>query len=341
MSGKKLQFWAGIGISLLCLLFLLRQMDMVKLVAAFSAMDWRLIPLAVLITFISYFFRAIRWGALLKPMKSVPLPSLYAATIIGYMANNILPARLGELARAHLLARREGLPTSSVFATLVVDRLWDGFTVLGMLVLTLMTLRLPPEMAGVQHSLEVGGYLMTGIYLAALLVLFLLKQQTALARRLIGFFCSPFPVAWGEKLLSMMETFLSGLRPGSRQGIVLIFLTSIMIWGTALWPVDLVLRSFGIALPVAGSMLILVFLVFAVMVPASPGYIGTYHLACVYGLKAFALEGEQAMSIAIVMHGLNFFPVIIAGTCCLVAQKLSLSSLSETDDLEIEQKDQI
>jgi uncharacterized membrane protein YbhN (UPF0104 family) len=89
----------------------------------------------------------------------------------------------------------------------------------------------------------------------------------------------------------------------------------------------LVLRAFGINLPLAGAMLILVFLVFAVMVPASPGFIGTYHAACVYGLKAFDVPLEKAMSIALVMHGINFFPVIIAGFYYLAKDRISFASL--------------
>jgi hypothetical protein len=75
-------------------------------------------------------------------------------------------------------------------------------------------------------------------------------------------------------------------------------------------------------------MFIMVFLVFAVMVPASPGYVGTYHAACVYGLMAFNIQKEKALSVALVIHGVSFFPVILAGFYCLWRENISLADVS-------------
>jgi uncharacterized membrane protein YbhN (UPF0104 family) len=93
-------------------------------------------------------------------------------------------------------------------------------------------------------------------------------------------------------------------------------------------PVDLALRSFGIELPVNGVLFILIFLVFAVMVPASPGFVGTYHYACVTALKAFNVQSDKALSVALVIHGISFFPVIVAGFYHLWREKLSLSGIN-------------
>jgi uncharacterized protein (TIRG00374 family) len=113
-----------------------------------------------------------------------------------------------------------------------------------------------------------------------------------------------------------------------------LLLTSIVIWIFAIWPVDLLLLSFGINLPITASMFIMVFLVFAVMVPASPGYVGTYHAACVYGLMAFNIEKEKALSIALVIHGVSFFPVILLGFYCLWNDKFTLSELRKKSSQE-------
>jgi uncharacterized membrane protein YbhN (UPF0104 family) len=89
----------------------------------------------------------------------------------------------------------------------------------------------------------------------------------------------------------------------------------------------MVLRGFGIVLPLSASMFILVLLVFAVMVPAAPGFIGTYHIACYTGLSAFGVAETKAVSIALVLHGCAFFPVIVAGFYHLWRGKMSLGSL--------------
>jgi uncharacterized membrane protein YbhN (UPF0104 family) len=98
--------------------------------------------------------------------------------------------------------------------------------------------------------------------------------------------------------------------------------------------VDLLLRSFGIILPITASMFIMVFLVFAVMVPASPGYVGTYHAACVYGLMAFNIQKEKALSIALIIHGVSFFPVIVLGAYFLWIDKFSLSEIRSKSSQE-------
>ncbi len=94
------KLWLGIGISLIFVVLLLLKIDFGKLLAAFREMDWRYLLPAVGFTFISYYFRAVRWRFLLLPIKKTLMDNLFAATIIGYMANNLLPARLGEFVRA-------------------------------------------------------------------------------------------------------------------------------------------------------------------------------------------------------------------------------------------------
>ena len=99
-----MKFWLGIGVSIFFMALLFRKIDFHQLATALAAVDYRFIVLAVVFTFVSYFLRAVRWRYLLIPEKLIPLSSLYPATIIGYMANNLLPARMGEFVRAYVLA---------------------------------------------------------------------------------------------------------------------------------------------------------------------------------------------------------------------------------------------
>ena len=326
-----IRLWIGIAISAFFLILLFRKIDFDKLVAAFSVMDYRYIPPALAFTFVSYYLRAVRWKFLLLPIKRTRLSNLFPATLIGYMANNLLPARLGELVRAYSLGRKEGIGSSAVFASLVVDRLCDGFTVLALLLITFFTIRLPAGTEHIQRGLVTGGYVTFALYLAVLAFLALLKKRTDWTVRLVAMVVSPMSATCSDKVTTQMRSFISGIRiPKGALGITAVIVSSLFIWASAIWPVDLVLRSFGTPLPVTACMFIMVFLVFAVMVPASPGYVGTYHFACVTALSAFQIGSEKALSIALVIHGLSFFPVIAAGLFCLWRDKLSLKKLSET-----------
>ena len=319
----------GLGISLFFLVLLFRKIEFDKLAAAFRELDYRYLLPAVAATFASYYCRALRWRLLLLPLKRTAIVNLYPATIIGYMANNLLPARLGEFVRAYVLGMKEGLESSSVFATLVVDRLWDGFTVLVILLITVFTIKLPPGMETVQQGMVVGGYVTLGIYLGAITFLIVLKRATGWTLHMVARILKPFPASVEAKVIPLLGSFIAGIKVSARPlELAALVGISAAIWLLAAWPVDLVLRSFGLTLPFNAALFILVFLVFAVMVPASPGFVGTYHAACVYGLKAFNVPMEKALSIALVMHAINFFPVIVVGLYYLWRDKLSLKVVS-------------
>lgn len=328
-----LKFWLGIGISIFFLAFLFRKIDFNLLLATLRSADYRYILAAVIFTFISYFMRAIRWHYLLISVKRIPLASLYPATIIGYMANNLLPARLGEFVRAYVLAKKEGLQTPVVFASLVIDRLCDGFTVMLMLLLTLFTLQLPHSMAEADSLLRSGGTITFLLYVGLVVFLIFLKRQTIVTLRLVAYLLRPLPRTLSDRLIPLLGSFIEGIRIPSRGvHVVAVLFSSILIWTFALIPIDLILQAFGIHLPIAASMFIMVLLVFAVLVPASPGYIGTYHYACFKGLSAFQIPETTSISIALVIHGTSFFPVIVAGFYHLWREKMSLHTVRRAGD---------
>jgi len=329
-GGHRWKFWLGLGISAFFLFLLFRSIDGARLMAALKEMDGRFLVPAIASTLLSYYLRAWRWKLLLEVEKEASMRNLFPATTIGYMANNLLPARIGELVRVYVLGEREGIDKGTVFASLVLDRLFDGFSVLCILLLTLFTLRFPGDDGGVRTALVTGGYLTVAAYLAILGFLILLKRRTASTLHLAGRILRPFPARLSERVIPLLGSFIGGIRlsspPGHLSGLAI---SSALIWAFAVWPIDLALRSFGIALPVTASLFIMVLLVVAVMVPASPGYIGTYHYACVTALTIFGVSGEQALGVALVIHAVNFFPITFLGLYFLARDRMSLSALGK------------
>jgi len=138
----------------------------------------------------------------------------------------------------------------------------------------------------------------------------------------------PFPQRLTDRVIPLLGSFIGGIRMSSKGGhIAAVLASSLAVWIFCVIPVDLVLRGFGIHLPITASMFILVLLVFAVMVPASPGFIGTYHYACFKGLSAFGIAESQAVSVALVIHSTAFFPVILAGAYHLWRGNISLNAV--------------
>ncbi|WP_366949742.1 lysylphosphatidylglycerol synthase transmembrane domain-containing protein [Geobacter sp.] len=328
---RDLRFWLGLAVSFALIFFLFRHVDARQLLAVLRSVDPGYLSLAVFATFLGYFFRALRWKYLVKPLKKAAFGNLFSATLVGYMANNLLPARLGEFVRAYALAQREQIDGSSVFATLVLDRLLDGFTVLLLLLIALFGVRFPAGGEAAQKGLVVGGWVTLGIYLAAIVVLVFLKRNTTGTLRFMETCLKPFPRRFAERIIPLVGAFIGGIRLSTHpRDLWALCWTSLVTWGIATVTVDFVLRAFHISLPLTASVFILVLLVFAVMVPASPGFIGTYHAACTYGLLAFGVEREMALSVAIVVHAVNFFPVIAAGLLCLWRGRITLSGIEET-----------
>ena len=326
------KLWLGIAISGFFMMLLFRKIDFNQLWTALLKVDYRYIVLAVLATFASYLLRAVRWHYLLIPEKRIPLSSLYPATIIGYMANNLLPARLGEFIRAYVLARKEGLQTATVFASLVIDRLFDGFTVILILLFTLFTIKLPQGLTDAETVLKTGGVVTFALYAGIIIFLILLKHQTMRTLYWTGFLLKPIPQKLSDRIIQMLGSFIGGIRISSKGGdISALLISSILVWICCIIPVYSVLLGFDIKLPIVASMFILVLLVFAVMVPASPGYVGTYHYACFKGLSAFGIPESTAVTVALVIHAIGFFPVIIAGVYYTWKNKLSFSELQGTE----------
>jgi hypothetical protein len=308
------RFWLGLAVSLVVTIVLLRTVEPDRLLAAFRQMEWWYLLPATAATFVSYFLRAVRWQQLLAPVKHCPLGSLYPVTIIGYMANNILPARLGELVRAFLLAERESIPKGTSLASLVIDRIMDGFSVLLIVLATMLLLRLPVGMESVGDAFRGGAAMIALFYLAVLIFLGLLVYRRSLAERIVAMLVRPMPERIADAIKGGVSSFISGVvLPASLRAWMGLLLSSAAIWIAALIPIHLVLMAFGLHLPFTASLFIMVFLVLAVMVPATPGYLGTYHAACTYALMAFSVDKEKALGMAVVIHGLNFLPVILAG----------------------------
>jgi glycosyltransferase 2 family protein len=150
----------------------------------------------------------------------------------------------------------------------------------------------------------------------------------------VGMLLKPFPQSVSDRLIPLLGSFIAGIRMSAKGGhVAAVLISSLLIWAFAVLPVDLILQGFGIHLPITASMFILVLLVFAVMVPASPGFIGTYHYACFKGLSVFGIAESTSISIALIIHGTSFFPVIVAGFYHLWRGKISLSSIRKAGDV--------
>ena len=319
----------GLLLSAVFTVLLLRNVSWADLRESLSRVNyWIIVPLTAL-TLLTTLLRSWRWLYLLAPVKTVGVVRLFSANSIGFMANMIFPARLGEFVRAYVLGRNSRLSASTAFATIVVERLYDGFSVLCMLVAVTLFSALPlPE--DIRRLLRWGGWLSFLLYIVLLSFLVLLRQKPEPAHAVIGkllFWVSP---RLRHRVRDLLESFSMGLRvlgsPGHSLGVGLF---SAILWVFYGFINYVILAFFGLQVPVAGLFLLIVFQAFGVMLPSSPGFVGTYHAATVAGLTLLGISKTLALSVSIVMHAMLVLPTVVIGLFFLWWENLSLAEVGK------------
>src|SRR5919198_5870418 len=167
-----LRLLVSFGISGVLLVLVVRAVDPTGMRAALAAADWRVIPLAIVLYFAGVWFRSARWGLLL-PEHTVSTPTLCRGLVVGFTVNNLLPVRMGEVARAYLLSRWCRVPYGATLASLIVERILDGLSLAALLLLALLFVPAPG------YLVAAGGLAAAG-FLAGALLLALAAWQSGL-----------------------------------------------------------------------------------------------------------------------------------------------------------------
>ncbi|MDY7036966.1 MAG: lysylphosphatidylglycerol synthase transmembrane domain-containing protein [Thermodesulfobacteriota bacterium] len=205
------KLWAGLLISALFLYLAFRKVDLAKVWKVIQSADILFLSMAIVITFFQYVIRAWRWSILLEPVKKTGFPNRLHSTTIGFAANCILPARLGEFIRANYLGNSEGMSSSSTFGTIVVERLFDGFTLLLILLIGLIGTDFPIEWQYISGSLRSLGFLLLSLYI--LLIIFLLgfKYKARSFLNILDRALFFIPVRFRSKISDIIWNFSLGL----------------------------------------------------------------------------------------------------------------------------------
>ncbi len=280
---------------------------------------------ALALYLLSFVFRAIRWQYMLAPLKPIGFANSFIVIMIGWMANNILPLRLGEFVRAWAIKKKEDIGASAGFATIVIERIYDGLTLVGLFALMLIFFETSKRVAlcGL-----VGGI----IFILVLGLLFLAVFRERIARRVIVRALGFMPAKLRTRAEGMVDSFLSGLHflASGRQQVIVIFY-SFLVWameGAVFW---IIMKGFDLDLPAYASLLALVIVNIVIMIPAMPGYVGTYEGAGILALAPFGIAPSVAGSFIIVVHALQYVSVTALGLYFMNMTGWSLKQIEEVE----------
>jgi glycosyltransferase 2 family protein len=287
-----------------------------------------LLVAALIVTLATYILRALRWQYLLAPLGHVHFFNAFRTTVIGFAASGLLPARAGEVIRPYLLARREGLPATGAFATIIIERLLDLVTVLVLFALfvlsadaSTLTSANPAHLARVKF----GGLIAAGAGLGALAVASLAAGHPERLGRWAFQVERVLPAKLARAVADFVEAFTQGLAVMRQPRRLFVALAlSIPLWSSIAAGIWLTSLAFHITFPYMGSFLVTTILVVGVAMP-TPGAVGGFPAAYQTAVQSFfGAPDDRAIGAAIVLHALSFLPVTFLGLIFMAREGLTL-----------------
>ncbi len=327
------KFWLGVVISAFFMWFALRGLDFTHFWQELrTANYWWLLP-GVGVYFLAVWARTWRWHYMLRHIAVVPVARLFPVVVIGYMGNNIYPARAGEVLRSYVLRRREGVPISASIATVVLERLFDGLVMLMFVFVTLPFVNLPPLYTQLVTVFSV-------VFIGALLVFLALAARPARMKRFYGWFVDRVvPLRLREGFHGVFDKFIEGLQSlRSPRDLLLIFLTSTVIWLTETTKYWVVAFAFpGLTVPFYVLMLMTAVVNLATTLPSTPGYVGTFDAPGIAILTAWGVPQALATGYTLVLHVALWLPITLLGAFFMLADHMGWGDM----DRAVEERTQI
>jgi len=295
------------------------------------ANGWLLL-LSVVVATVTFPVRAIRWQLILRDGDSHRFPwiPLWHATTIGFMANNLLPARAGEVARAYVASRQLPVRFTTALGSIGVERVFDALVMLGLMAVAIAATSFPSHALVRGRSLSAIAASTAALFGVVLLIALLIAHRPApwlalfarMARRLL-------PARVAERLVHGADGIVAGLAvlksPTRFAGVV--------FWSLVQWVINaaafaICFRAFGLAVPLEAALLLQGIIGFGVAVPSTPGFLGVFEAATLVTLQLYGVDSSLAVSYALTYHLTTFLPITLLGLWSLSRLHLKLREVS-------------
>ncbi len=329
----------GVGLSLLLLGWALRDVSPAGVAHEVRNVDPLLFALAIVLTLCGFWFRAVRWGVFLIPTGRVPFRPRFASTMIGFAVNNILPARVGEFARAYSLSRITEVRLGASLATLVVERIFDGIVVVALLFAAMSVDTFPAgQIAGVDPRVAARfiALAMTGLGLGLGALVIAPERSLRLAERVVHAIA---PARVRHPLLGALRSFIEGLVVLRSGRLFFISLgLAVVQWIFTATSFLVAFRAFDIQeVGFAGALFLQSLISLSVAVPSSPGFFGPFEAAAKLGLALWGVAPDKAISFAVGFHLGGFIPTTLIGLYYVWRLDLSWKQVQRSEEVIEEQ----
>lgn len=327
----------GIGISVVLLYYVFRDQDFGLIAAEMRRADPLLLLVATALATFVFWIRAWRWRSIIEPAcRDTAFRSRFAGVTIGAMGNNLLPARIGEFARAYAFSRMEPVSVVASFSSILIERLFDGVFLVAFLFLAMTLPGFPQvELSSDVAYVKVARALVFLIALAFALLTLLVLWPDRIVARIEAVVVHVLPVKVRRPIVDSLEAFLAGVSILRNPVLVM----RAMFWSAALWGVNaaafwVAFRAFGMDLAPPAGLFFGSCIALAVSVPSAPAFVGVYQGAASFVLvNLWGQESAKALAFAVGFHIAGFIPVTLIGLVYVYRLGLTLGRVARTEEV--------
>lgn len=328
-----IQVVLGILISVVSLYFAFRGINLSESIEIIKNVNLKYVIISMISGVLIISIRALRWECFIPMKEKIRKSTLIASVYIGYMASNILPAKLGEVVRAYVLGAKENVSKMAIFASVVTERLFDVIT--GVVMLSIALIFIP----SLPKTVLYGAIFLFIVSIFGICVLMFISLKKELAFLLIEKILSIFPEKFSSKVNDIAHKFISGI--GFKKDplhIFLIFFYTIAYWAGQVFTVSVLLKAFNIEANVAIALFVIAASGFGFAVPSAPSGIGPIEWTIIFALTLVGVSKSVAAPYALVYHMLGIFPIIIVGFIALFYLGVDLKTAAKSKNTEVSEE---
>lgn len=325
-ASQKIKSLLGLLISIALLIWLGYSFNLKEIVGFIQTANYLYLLPIPLVLFLNFIVRAMRWQLLFLDSTPVKFGKVFRSLMVGYLFNNLLPARAGEFIKIHMLGRLGHISRGTVLGSVIIEKVADLLIMITLLCLILIYYPVPiwAERAG-------GVVGMVGLTTLASIVAirFIGEKLTTIVIAKLSF----FSITTTQRIKSVSDAFVQGISGlFHRVHLFRFIFYSGVIWALEIWMVYLTAQAFSLTVSFSDALLILIVISIGTMVPSSPGYVGTYEFFGVAALALLNITGPVALAFVISLHALMLLGSSIIGWVCLATRPLKEKLLFQPDN---------
>jgi glycosyltransferase 2 family protein len=321
----------GLAVTAAFLAWAVRGTHWDEVLAGLKSVDLLLLLASAAIATLTFPLRTIRWQVMLRQEDGAPYPwrALWHAVAIGFMANNVLPARAGEFGRAFVVSRQVPVRFTTALASIGVERVFDALVMLALMAVAIAAPSFPAQTTVFGTPLGTlatrAALLFGAVFVVAMIVVIRPAPWLRAFERVVRW---AFPARLAEKLARMAEGLVAGLEVLKRPGrFAAVLFWSLVLWLTNAASFAVCFRAFGLHVPIEGSLLLQGILGFGVALPSSPGFWGIFEKGTQLTLQIYGIGSSLALAYAVAYHLTGFIPITVLGLSSLSRVHLHLRDL--------------